>query len=337
MTEQDVSVGILLKQAREKSGRQQQDATREVNLSRSQLAALESDSFDALPGEAFVRGYIRIYAKWLGLDVDAVIAQYLAQTGQNAELKPVTKKVASTAAPLEDTGRMLTAAVVVAVVILGAWLYNDMTADRVQRAAPVGQVDELQVDSIVPQRDVDTAVEAAASVVAVAENNAPASQVDARELEKIPAQVDAVERVVSEPLEDANGTTVDSADTGVAGLSIQQIEQEAIQEQQQVDEALLAEAVATDQLDTAEDTSAVKDTLTLTFTADCWIEVSDASQQLSYSGLGKAGRVRQFQGVAPFKVLLGFARGATVQLNGDAFEFTPRSNRNSVRLTVGND
>lgn len=336
MSEQTLSIGTLLKNSREKSGRKQQDATRELNLSRTQLVALESDRFDALPGEPFVRGYIRLYAKWLELDVDAVIAQYLEQTGQQADMQPVAQKVARGALPLEEKSRFLAAGIAVAILVLLAWLYNDMTDDDVTPVAPVGQVDELQVDSMAPQRDADSAVEAAAAIVQAEE---PVQEAENAAVEQAAdtGNSGTVESVLEPQAAEPPVASVAQEEAVVDGLSIQQIEQEAIQEQQQADEALLAEAVATQQVEAVTEPVTGQDTLTLSFTADCWVEVRDASEKMVYSGMGKAGRVRQVAGQAPFEVLLGFARGASVQLNGEAFEFTPRANRNSMRLTVGKD
>jgi len=47
-----------------------------LKISPANLLALESDQFEKLPGETFVRGYIRAYAKLLGIDCDAALANY---------------------------------------------------------------------------------------------------------------------------------------------------------------------------------------------------------------------------------------------------------------------
>jgi cytoskeletal protein RodZ len=40
------------------------------------LDALEADRFDDLPGEVFIRGFLRSYAQALGMAPDAVLARY---------------------------------------------------------------------------------------------------------------------------------------------------------------------------------------------------------------------------------------------------------------------
>ncbi len=62
---------------------------------RSALAccqALEQDHFDQLPGGIFNKGFIRAYARCLGLDEEQAIADYLAASGNLASEKEKDKK-----------------------------------------------------------------------------------------------------------------------------------------------------------------------------------------------------------------------------------------------------
>lgn len=70
--------GALLRAAREAQGRSAQDVARSLCLSLRQIEALEADDFGALPGDTFVRGFIRNYAKLLGIDARPVLAAYEA-------------------------------------------------------------------------------------------------------------------------------------------------------------------------------------------------------------------------------------------------------------------
>src|SRR6266513_3150229 len=42
------------------------------------LRALETEDFDDLPGGIFNRGFVRSYARYLGLDEEQTVAEYLA-------------------------------------------------------------------------------------------------------------------------------------------------------------------------------------------------------------------------------------------------------------------
>lgn len=70
------SAGQLLAVARESAGLTVEEAATRLRLSVRQVLALEADETSALPGDTFVRGFIRNYAKLLGLDAAPLLAAY---------------------------------------------------------------------------------------------------------------------------------------------------------------------------------------------------------------------------------------------------------------------
>ncbi len=73
----------------------------------------------------------------------------------------------------------------------------------------------------------------------------------------------------------------------------------------------------------------------LTYTGDCWTEISDASGRRLFFDLGKDGRTVELTGAEPFNVLLGNPGNVSVLVNGDDFAL-PASSRpdRPLRLTV---
>lgn len=63
------SPGAALRIARELRGWSVEQVAGQLKLSVGQITALEADAFDSLPGNTFVRGFVRNYARLLGLDV----------------------------------------------------------------------------------------------------------------------------------------------------------------------------------------------------------------------------------------------------------------------------
>lgn len=70
------SPGAILNAQRESLELTLQQVADKLNLTRHFVSCLESDSYDKLPGDVFVRGYIRTYANLLQLDAPQVIAVY---------------------------------------------------------------------------------------------------------------------------------------------------------------------------------------------------------------------------------------------------------------------
>lgn len=71
-----VTPGSLLLAQRETLELSLQHVADELNLTMHYVRALESDSYDKLPGDVFVKGYIRSYARLLGLDPDQMLEIY---------------------------------------------------------------------------------------------------------------------------------------------------------------------------------------------------------------------------------------------------------------------
>ena len=75
------SFGAKLKQEREKRGVTLEDISRSTKIGTRLLRALEEEHFDQLPGGIFNKGFIRAYARVIGIDEEDAINEYLAATG----------------------------------------------------------------------------------------------------------------------------------------------------------------------------------------------------------------------------------------------------------------
>jgi cytoskeleton protein RodZ len=75
---QDTGTGIgrALRAARLRRGVSLEEASRQTRVRADYLEALEQEWFDALGSDVYVRGFLRSYAKYLGLSHEKVIAAY---------------------------------------------------------------------------------------------------------------------------------------------------------------------------------------------------------------------------------------------------------------------
>lgn len=81
MNEEVPSVGVSLKVAREAQGLSLDQAASRLRLMIRQLSAMETDDFAALGQPVFARGFVRNYARMLGLDAEALVSR-MPNTGQ---------------------------------------------------------------------------------------------------------------------------------------------------------------------------------------------------------------------------------------------------------------
>ena len=73
--------GKILCDARKQLGFSPEEVAEILNLSTSQINALENDDFASLPGSTYVRGYLRSYAQVLELSSDDILADYARVNG----------------------------------------------------------------------------------------------------------------------------------------------------------------------------------------------------------------------------------------------------------------
>lgn len=90
-------IGILLKKEREKKKLDLKEVSQATKINMAVLVAIEEGNETALPAKPFVRGFIQTYARYLGLDVDQIMAMFLSDVGTT---KPQMMKIEP--APSED-------------------------------------------------------------------------------------------------------------------------------------------------------------------------------------------------------------------------------------------
>ena len=72
------TVGSTLRQQREKKRMSIAEVSRVTRIPVSTLESIEQDHFDDLPGEVFVKGFLKSYAQSVGLDSDDIVTRYTA-------------------------------------------------------------------------------------------------------------------------------------------------------------------------------------------------------------------------------------------------------------------
>jgi cytoskeleton protein RodZ len=77
--------GDRIRREREMRGITLEEITESTKISRRHLEALESEHFDQLPGGVFNKGFVRAYARFLGIDEDQAVADYSAASNEQPE------------------------------------------------------------------------------------------------------------------------------------------------------------------------------------------------------------------------------------------------------------
>jgi cytoskeletal protein RodZ len=72
------SVGLFLRRHREQRQMSVEEIARSTRVPMDSVTRIEADQFDELPGEVFVRGFLKSYARAVGLTPEEVLARYTA-------------------------------------------------------------------------------------------------------------------------------------------------------------------------------------------------------------------------------------------------------------------
>jgi cytoskeleton protein RodZ len=84
------TLGSYIREVRESRGIKLDEAADVTRISKNYLIAIEEEMFDKLPSPAYVKGFLRVYAGFLGLSGDEMVAMYeksspSQQTAQSPE------------------------------------------------------------------------------------------------------------------------------------------------------------------------------------------------------------------------------------------------------------
>jgi cytoskeleton protein RodZ len=312
--------GETLRRTREALNYGLDDMSRRLHLSSTVIDALEEDRYDELPEPPYVRGYLRAYARCLGLDPAPLLARYDAITGPR---EPSLLAAQRSAAQGPHRATMVWGSLAVGVVLLvllsSWWMAHRPEQIEVQGAdmASTTAMDEAagMIEDMPHEQ---------AGAVAVLE---PDRQDGPVEVEPAVAPAPVEDTATPEPMQQTGSVAPPSAQEppGRQAVEIPQPGGEAPPAEVGEPVGAIEEAaqVVPPTPPLEEQGGTGKDRLRLAFSARSWTEVYDADNQRLLFDLVKPGAVRTVEGRAPFRVILGDASGVKVSIDGVPFDHGP--------------
>ncbi|WP_025522655.1 cytoskeleton protein RodZ [Vibrio parahaemolyticus] len=301
-----IEAGTLLKNKRESLGMTQKQVADRLRLRVSVIEDIENNRFESQQVATFTRGYLRSYAKFVGLDEKVV----LVALEQTADVKPKEQEIEMQSFSRKTkhekhNSRIMLLTWVIAIVIIGisaAWWWQN------QQENSLAQV--------------------------VAEANVETSQPSADEIADIDLMTEE-ELIASTPAElaasnnTASESSINAAQTDeVVSAETEESTTEATQEPVAVIEA--AEEVQEESPVVPEGMTL----LTMKFKADCWIQVKDTNGKTLVSGTQKPGQDVELTGKAPFKVILGAPEGVTMTFASEPVDLSGYTSGKVARFTL---
>lgn len=308
-----VSPGQLLKEGREKLGWSQQEVAQRLNLRSAVVQSLEQDRFDDKVSATFVRGYLRAYAKLLGISEELIISSYdhlgIAQV-QYADMQSFSRRTSQEA---HDNRLMLvTYAIAFALIALTVlwWLQQDTSSSSgfdQQLTQPLVSTDAG--DQPVETPEVTAHLESEPEVKAEPETVAEPQPTD------VAAPVKASEPVLEDTPEPSSTTATDP---------------QPLQSQS----ALPAEAPVAEQPSQTQPSDPNLAEVVMQFTDDCWVRVEDATGERLAIGIKRDGKRMVINGRPPFKVIIGAPEAVTIQYQGKPFDTSHLKPGRTARFSI---
>ncbi|WJW93686.1 cytoskeleton protein RodZ [Enterobacter pseudoroggenkampii] len=317
-----LSTGVRLRNAREQLGLSQQAVAERLCLKVSTVRDIEEDKAPADLASTFLRGYIRSYAKLVHIPENELLPMMEKQAPvRAAKVAPMQTFSLGKRRKKRDGWLMSFTWLVLFVVIglTGAWWWQNhkaqqeeittmadqSSAELNQAGSENGQSVPLNTDGAASSSEPQTAAPdasatgAAQAPAATANTAAPQAQDQNAVVAPSQANVDTAANApaATQPA-DNSAATLPTSPAGTA---------------------------------TAVDPNA----LVMNFSADCWLEVTDATGKKLFSGLQRKDGTLNLTGQAPYKLKIGAPAAVQIQYQGKPVDLSRFIRTNQVaRLTV---
>jgi cytoskeleton protein RodZ len=316
---QPVSVGKSLREARERLGLSVGDVANRIKFAPRQIEWLEEDDFVRLPEAAFVRGFVRSYARLVELDPSHLLAglpSSHAQPASSREVKSVEIPMPTAFSARRHNIVWLAAALVVA---LSLAIFERLHERSPAQGKPVASM------TVEPIELPGGVVEGASAPVALSTMAAQA-EVEAPEATKPEIQKPEVQKPVthpaprsvvqSQPVQSSQAITKPAAPAKAAPAKVAP-PVAVVQPSQPVPQLVaVAAPVPVEQSAVNAETHVTDHALRIELDEEAWVEVRDASDKPLLAKMCVAGSLVRVAGKAPLQVIIGNAKAARLFDNG---------------------
>ena len=314
------SPGELLRRERESQGLSREEVAAALNLRPAVVGGLEEDNYEQIPVAAYRRGYLRAYARLLGIDDQPVLESYANRfSSQEVEQRVTPVNVSR---PPSRIGawlfKLVTLLVIAGLIGLTLVWWQSRGGNELLDfgdSSPVS-VDNLDGTTTVveeaPRPEVEESLpplpEEGIDPIGTQAPAAPSREVDPTGAERLAAAGDTDQPIPA----DVEAVTEEVATTTPDIIT---------EEEPETTEAPAAGDVRQ---------------LQLTFNEQSWTEIFDANNQRIFVGLQEAGTTASVEGDPPFRMTIGNATGVELIWRGEAVDLAARAGANNVaRFTLG--
>lgn len=320
-----ISLGTTLREARERLGLSITDVVNQTKLAPRQIEALEAEDYRNLPEMAFVRGFVRSYAKILQLDEQPLLAALPKTSAPTQPLMPnsVEAPFPDAYSPRRQNLVWLAIALLLAVLVVAFAVWHFTAPPTKPKETQVEMPDPLPENTRpapaqpileagrMPSADAAAPPLPEAAHPLVAADKPPTSQ----DVPKIP-ETKAPETKTPETKTPVTKTS----ETKPPEVKIPEAKIPEVKTQPVGTLAVLPQNAA----------------LRLVFGDESWVEIKDKDDKVLLSQVNPSGSELRMNGQSPFALVIGRAASVRLYYRGKQIDLTPHINAATevARLTL---
>ena len=297
-TEVRPSAGKTLAEARERLGLSVAEVARQLRLSSRQIEALEADDHASLPGETFLRGFLRNYAKLLQIDAGPLLQAYQRRAPTETLAISAVSQQIEISTGVSKRWVLYGGALAIGILLVALLVHQWMQGDNPRQQQPaVAAIPAVPVLPAVPLQ------------------------------EAAPAQMPNLNTAVPVTVlpESPQGMVVTPAPLPVAPSAPGVV---------QPSPSVTSTKPAVVQPSQPVAAIANPGHIIFKFERESWVNVTDGAGKMIFSQLNPAGSQQDVAGTPPFSLIVGNAHGVGVTYNGKAVDLGPYTNVDVARLTL---
>lgn len=300
--------GSLLREKRESLNLTQKQVAEKLRLRVTLIQSLEDNNFNIDKVKTFTRGYVRSYARVVGIEERVILASYDAYCGvepQELDMKSFSKRTKRDAH--NSRINYITFGVIAIVIgISSIWWYQNQSKDSLLAEASV---------SLSTQ---DQALDASQTHVIVSE---------------LPNGVSSLENVEPSLIIEPK-TVLDLDEADLEGPVLIQHDQASNNQTTNTAAVVTPTTDTVEPKETSGQTEVTMPAITMSFTDECWIQVKDATGKTLAIGIKKRGQEVSLEGQAPFNVILGAPESVSMTFASEPVDLSRYTSGKVARFTL---
>jgi cytoskeleton protein RodZ len=307
----------------------------ELHLTTSVVEALEADDFRDVGARVFVRGYLRNYARVVGMPVESVLRQFdekWPDDGASHSMVRESPTLPADGGPSRGWAGAMTWLMILGLVALFLMWWrgylDEIVPEQIRSSSVVDGLESsigLQTDGSLPATgpDLDVSMDGGLRLPTRSLEEPPAA-------ESSGATVDAMADSRSDPAPVALDLPTTAAAGSDAGEPAFDASAGAVAPTAAPEASQAAPAASDGGAPVVDATKQI----VLSFSANSWVDVRDSERKFKLFGEISKGSRKVLGGQPPYKLVIGNAEAVSISVNGKPFDLAPYAKGNVARFTL---